>query len=56
MKQTIIKVFFLATAAITARKDGSRNIKKYSDIYFLVEHLIAVRIEIKMLIAATTPI
>ncbi|ACJ81237.1 hypothetical protein B4153_3265 [Bacillus cereus] len=27
MKQTIIKVFFLATAAITARKDGSRNIK-----------------------------
>ncbi|EEK55665.1 hypothetical protein bcere0004_29920 [Bacillus cereus BGSC 6E1] len=27
MQQTIIKIFFLATTAITARKEGSKNMK-----------------------------
>ncbi|WP_257130481.1 hypothetical protein [Bacillus wiedmannii] len=41
MQQTIIKVFFLATAAIIARKEGSKNMKNT-----VIKHFIAIRIAI----------
>lgn len=44
--QRIIKIVFLTSTAITAKKDGSNKIKNNSDIYFLIKHLIAIRVKI----------